>query len=482
MSPDKISRRATLKGATAVTVSASVTSTSVATQSMEQMVATDAADSNGPDLWTNSKLIEHTKAAKVLLNKDRAYQIMDKYGLDGLVAATPLNIYYLSSHSGIMQWMGRHFSTYAFFPRSENAEAALVVPAAMLYHLDYRPTWVPSVQVYTMPKHTEKGVEVAMNAVGDPEAVSKVSFWPVREGAVYNDRDKLLMAIFAEYNGKTNASALYALKKAITEGSAAKGRLGFDDPRVLPWLNDAGLTDLTGLDAMNIFKEIRMVKTENEIDLLRMAAQKNETALDYAIGQIKPGLALDDIELAHARKWSELEGHGKWLITNVNGLNSGVVASGDFMKIDCVGVYKGYHGDVGRTVMVGNPSDELMRRIEANTEVSRTIYETIRPGMSFAEAGKMFTELMHDWGVELAFASPHNVGLEHTDQPVNTGGETSENFDSTLTFEHGTVFTLDMPYNEIGWGTTHVEDMIAVRKDGFEALSSMDTSLRIRPA
>ena len=50
-----------------------------------------------------------------------------------------------------------------------------------------------------------------------------------------------------------------------------------------------------------------------------------------------------------------------------------------------------------------------------------------------------------------------------------------------LRFLENMVFTLDMPYHEFGWGTTHVEDMMIVRKDGCEAITSMDTDLRVKP-
>ena len=404
---------------------------------------------------------------------------MDKYGLDGLVASSSLNIYYLSSHSGIMQWMGRNFSTFAFFPRAEEAPAAIVLPAVMLYHLDYRPTWMPSIQAYTMPLRGENG-RVIFDAVGNPAANPKTSFWPVRDGET-DERDRLQLALFKAYEGKTSANALYGLKNALIEGAAANGTVGFEDPRVVPWMQNIGLHDLKGTDALNIFKEIRMVKTENEIDLLREAAKRNELALDYAIDQIEPGFPLEGIELAHARKWGELDGRGKWLIANIHGLNSGKVKAGDFMKLDSVGVYKGYHGDVGRTVMVGDPPDELLRRIEANTKCSKLVYDAIHPGMKSSEASAIFADLMKQEGIELGFGSAHNVGLEHTDQPWPTGVEDLNSYVQDFTFESGTVFTLDMPYNEVGWGTTHVEDMIAIRQNGYEALSSMDTSLRIRP-
>ena len=424
--------------------------------------------------------IDHFYSAKRLLNTERAYQSMDKYGLSGLVASTSLNIYYLSSHSGIMQWMGRPFSTFAFFPRDENAPPALILSAVMLYHLDYRPTWMPNVQTYTLPSRDESG-EVQFDDTGEPKATPKTSFWPIGPGP-YNARDDLQLAMAKAYEGKSSASPLYALKKAIEEGGAATGTVGFDDPRVVPWLQDIGLSKLKGRDALNIFKEIRMVKTDNEIDLLRQASQRNETALNYAIDQIKPGFPLEGIELAHARKWADLDGRGKWLIANIHGLNSGEVQAGDFMKLDSVGVYKGYHGDVGRTVMVGDPPGSLIKRIEADTKCSRVVYDAVKPGMKFSEASDMFRDLMLQEGIETGFGAPHNVGLEHTDQPVDLGDYPLGTFDQDLTFEAGTVYTLDMPYNEVGWGTTHVEDMIAVRENGYEALSSMDTSLIVRPA
>ncbi len=493
--PTNITRRDTLKGAVALGVAGIAAGAASPEAAAAKDAATAASTSNLQ--WQNPQLIAHTKSAKMLINKERAYQIMDKYGLNGLVASTRKNIYYISSHGGIMQWMGRHFTTYAFFPRREDAQAALIIPGAMLYHLDYRPTWVPSVIPYTAPKAVSReaaaaalagassnAVALPRNEHGEIEAIASPRGWQVRQGVEYDQRDRTLMALFAEYEGKTSASALQGLRRAIREGGAAKGKIGFDDPRVLNWLQADGLSSLKGVDAGDIFKEIRMVKTQNEIDLLREAASRNEAALDYAIAQIAPGYPLEEIELAHARKWGELQGRGRWLIANIHCLNSGVCAKGDFMKLDSVGVYKGYNGNVGRTVVIGQPTDELAKRIEANTKASKIVYAAIKPGMKFREASHMWVDLMRQEGVMTGFAGPHNVGIDHTDEPFPNGVLVPGGFDGNynFTFEDGTVFTLDMPYGEIGWGTTHVEDMIAIRKNGFEYLSSGDTSLRIRPA
>lgn len=436
-------------------------------------------DANVLQQWSNPDLVRHTKEAVRLVNLERAYAIMDRYDLSGLVASSAINIHYLSSHSGVTQWMGRPFTTFAFLPRSEDALPTLVMPRFTLYHLDFQPTWMPSVQGYSKPLQDEAG-EVIWNDDGSPAADQNSNIWPRRDSEL-NDRDRTLLALFAEYDGKLSATPIYALRQALIEGGASRGKVGFEDPRIGSWLQDAGLTDLETIDATNIFKEIRMVKTAPEIDLLRIAAQKNEAALDYAIEQIEPGIPLIEIEKAHARKWGELDGIGKWCVVNINGLNSGVVEAGDFMKLDSVGSYQGYHGDVGRTVVVGEPTEELSRRIEANTKCSRMVYDAIRPGMLFTEATAMFADLMQQEGF-VAVSSPHCVGLDHTDQPFYTVEPFQKSLGSEWTFEAGTVFTLDMPHNEIGWGTSHVEDMILVKDTGYEGLSSMDTSLRVRPA
>ncbi|MDZ7896335.1 MAG: aminopeptidase P family N-terminal domain-containing protein [Sphingobium sp.] len=59
----------------------------------------------------------------MLLNKDRAYAIMDREGLDGLIATSPINVYYLSEYWGALMRMRRTFYNYAFLPRDESGAA-----------------------------------------------------------------------------------------------------------------------------------------------------------------------------------------------------------------------------------------------------------------------------------------------------------------------------------------------------------------------
>lgn len=431
----------------------------------------------------------------MLLNRERANAVMDRHGLDGLVAAFKENIYYLSDYWGSMFLMSRNYTLYAFLPRDESKPAALIMPGTGVYHLEHVPTWMPSVSTYItrikpgqpMPPRDFEFTTETIDESGGDQVVTEASArgqaltpYPTREGADMAPRDRQLLARYAMHSDNPAISSTRALKAAIEAAGLAKGHIGFDDPRVLGWLNEVGLPDLTGCDALNIFKEIRMVKSPAEIALLRIAARMSENAINAVIDQIHVGMPLDDIGRIHAQSMLDQGGQSEWIIANIRGLATGVVEANEIMKLDSVGSYKQYRGDVGRTVICGEPTREMLDRNVAVTRALHIAYENIRPGKTFKEIVDLTLKAVHDEGFPgFVIAGPHSVGLEHTDHPVSVGAQMPGHH--PLVFEENMVFTLDMPYHEFGWGTSHVEDMMLVTKNGCEALSSMDTSLRVRP-
>ena len=60
----------------------------------------------------------------MLLNKVRAYTVMDKYGLYGLVGSTAINVYYLTDYWDLFSSGGWTFNSYAVLPRREDARPA----------------------------------------------------------------------------------------------------------------------------------------------------------------------------------------------------------------------------------------------------------------------------------------------------------------------------------------------------------------------
>ena len=435
----------------------------------------------------------------MLLNRPRALDVMQRHNLDGLVAAFPENIYYLSDYWGPMFLMSRNYTLYAVLPRDPDAPAALIMPGSGVYHLEHKPTWMPNVATYITrippraipPRDFEFSTEEideddGGTILGDrlvmPGSIKGMPLtpYPTRPGAAMAPRDRQLLDRYAMHRDGAETTAARALAAAIRTAGLDKARLGFDDMRVLGWLGAIGLEDLGGVDALNIFKEIRMVKSPDEIELLKRAGRMNETALDAVIDAIEPGLPLDAIGRIHAMSMAEQGGRSEWIIANIRGLATGEVEANELIKLDAVGSFREYRGDVGRSVFCGEPTDEMLYRFEAVGRALAIAYAAIRPGKTFKEIVDLTLKSVHEEGFPgFVIAGPHSVGLEHTDHPVSVGAEMPGHH--ALRFEENMVFTLDMPYHEFGWGTTHVEDMMIVRKDGCEPITSMQTGLRVKP-
>jgi Xaa-Pro dipeptidase len=431
----------------------------------------------------------------MLLNRERANQVMDRHGLDGLVAAFPENIYYLSDYWGPMFLMSRNYTLYALLPRDESAPASLIMPGTGVYHLEHKPTWMPNVATYITriapkaipPRDYEFSTEEIDEEESGDQIVTTADLadapltpYPTRPGAEMAPRDRQLLDRYAMHRGGAQATATRALAHAIEGAGLARGRIGFDDPRVLGWLGAIGLEELRGVDALNVFKEIRMVKSPDEIELLKIAGRMSETALNAVIDAIEPGLPLEAINRIHAMSMADQGGKSEWIIANIRGLATGDVEANELIKLDSVGSWKEYRGDVGRSVYCGEPTAEMLKRFDAVGRALAIAYENIRPGKTFKEIVDLTLKTVRDEGFPgFVIAGPHSVGLEHTDHPVSVGAQMPGHH--SLVFEENMVFTLDMPYHEFGWGTTHVEDMMIVREDGCEPITSMDTRLRVKP-
>jgi Xaa-Pro aminopeptidase len=431
----------------------------------------------------------------MLLNRARANLIMDKHGLDGLVAAFPENIYYLSDYWGSMFLMSRNYTIYALLPRDESRPAALIMPGTGVYHLEHTPTWMPNVATFITriaPKaipardyefSTEVIDDVIEDRVVSAESIADAPLtpYPTRAGAVMAPRDLQLQARYDRHRGGAETTATRALAGAIRTAGLASGRLGFDDPRVLGWLQAVGLEGLEGVDALNVFKEIRMVKSPAEIELLKIAGRMSETAINRVIDSMEVGMPLSELDRIHALAMAEQGGRSEWIIANIRGLATGNVEAGELIKLDSVGSWQQYRGDVGRSVFFGEPTDEMLARFRAVRRALEIAYGAIRPGKTFKEIVDLTLKAVRDEGFPgFVIAGPHSVGLEHTDHPVSVGPEMPGQHE--LRFEENMVFTLDMPYHEFGWGTSHVEDMMIVRADGCEAITSMNVDLRVKSA
>ncbi len=419
----------------------------------------------------------------MLLNRPRANAIMDREGLDGLVATSAVNIHYLSDYFGALMKMRRTFYNYAVLPRDETAPAALIITGVEHLRFVDRPdlSWMPSILPYVHPIYLDR--RDFDPEVEDPEHVEYGMRWPIRHDSL-SPRDVRYLAFMEEHRGQASVNATYALKKAIAQAGLSGGRLGSDDPRIGPWLHEIGLPHVQVSDATTLFREIRMVKTAPEIERLRAVARVNEEALEAVIASLHVGQPRTELERIYNVECARRGARGLFLTTGQGGTgtNLGTVLADHAITFDGFCEMNQYHGDLGRMAVVGTPSDELVRRVEAISVGCQTVLDMVKPGVTGADVTSAVIDAVRAAGFPgFFFATPHSIGLEHGDHMLPIG-PTLPGGNGPFVFEENMVFSLDMPYYEVGWGNLHMEDQLLVTATGIEPLTSCNTSLRIIPA
>jgi Xaa-Pro dipeptidase len=419
----------------------------------------------------------------MLLNKERAYAVMDREGLDGLIAVSPINVYYLSDYWGTLMRMRRSFYNYALLPRDPAAPAAVVVTGVEHLRFFHKPdsTWMPNVQSYVHPVYCDR--RDFDPDVEDPEHGEEGMQWPIKPDT-RSPRDEEYLKFMEGNRGNASVNALYALKKAVQEAGLEGGRLGSDDPRVGPWLNEIGLPQLRVVEATTIFRDIRMVKTPEEIAIMREVATMNEAALEAVIDQIRVGMPRTELERIYNIEIAKRGGRGIYLATGQSGTNAnlGTILENEPLTFDGLCELRNYHGDLGRIAVCGTPRADVVERVKALEVGCQTVLDVVKPGITGREVSDAVIKAVRAAGFPgFFFATPHSIGLEHSDHRIPIG-PTLPGGNGEFVFEENMIFSLDMPYYEIGWGNLHTEDQILVTANGVEPLTNCDTSLRIRPA
>ncbi|HEY0637426.1 MAG TPA: Xaa-Pro peptidase family protein [Pseudonocardiaceae bacterium] len=262
---------------------------------------------------------------------------------------------------------------------------------------------------------------------------------------------------------------------------AGVGRLGFESHKVTV----DGRTALEGTAprvafarAPGLVEALRVVKDEAEIDALRRACAAADAALAALIeaGGLRPGRT----ELEVAR---DLEGrmrdHGaagpSFESIVASGANSAVphhrptdkeLAAGDFVKLDFGALVDGYHSDMTRTLVLGEPADwqrEVYELVAASQAAGRA---ALAPGADVRDVDAAARRVIEDAGrgEEFLHGLGHGVGLEIHEAPaLSRLGDGKLSVGMAVTVEPGVYLA--------GRGGVRIEDTLVVRDTEPELLT-----------
>jgi Xaa-Pro aminopeptidase len=408
---------------------------------------------------------------KLLVNKPRAYAVLEEMKLDGLIALNPVNVYYLSNTVPIMTRFLTDIPALATFARDPKEPSFLITSSAQGWDLVNGYREVPEFIAVTGVRNWQDYVDAGPAQMKiEPQAA--VAGYAIKKGAALLPREQRWADI--QHASVTSAapSPAWGLVKALKQSGLEHGRIGVDDMRIKLMLDEIGFTSVTCVPASNTFRKIRVIKSEPELALMRVAGANNALAAMNTIKSIRGGMRFVEIERRFQEECAAL---GSAMTSFVAGMSSGLfpdglVVPGKPFLVDGVSQFRQYNGDFGRTVCVGDPPKDVLARARANKIGRDEVFAAIKPGLRFSDLHRIALEAEVKAGMprEIIIASAHSVGLEHGDHPTRLDYPYAPPIDTVL--EENMVLTMDLPYMEVGWGAGHHEDLIRVTKTGYEPM------------
>jgi Xaa-Pro aminopeptidase len=264
--------------------------------------------------------------------------------------------------------------------------------------------------------------------------------------------------------------AVRALRCVLDESGG--GAVGVDD------MVRAALVggDRATVPAMPHLRRIRMIKSQHEVGLMRFAAKNNADAARIAIESVGVGSSYEALRNAFFAETGRRGGKPVFMSTDSMTFRqrSGIITEGRAFSIDAVGAYAGYHGDYGRTVVVGEPEPALRRALDAAILCNDAVSKALRPGLHYSDIVRVGQEAVRGAGYDIPTpSSPHSVGLWHTDEAFKGDALTFAKDD--LLIEENMILSIDCPMLQTDMGgSVHMEDLWLVTPNGCEVLN--DTS------
>lgn len=419
----------------------------------------------------------------MLVNKERMLKKMEEFKLDAVIATHPENVSYMSDLQSQLSYMYRFLNveSFALLPRRSDIAPAMIISRGDAAWAARYPSWMP--EVYTF---------------GNPHYV-------VHSEETLSDGEKKFRQIIDDRN-KHAESAGEVIVKALKQKGLDKGKIGLDEKNLYPATKERILKECpqaTFLDAFELIRWTRMVKTPEELERIKVVGLGNERSVQSVLNRLAVGVSEEELA-QHFLDCTAKEGAIFEFWNTASGTQSAMtimgnahhypraqykLRKGDMFRYDGGGIYNRYHSDAGGCAVVGTPTAKhkaTYRGIEAGMERA---LELLRPGVIPSKLFEEVTKAVEKAGIKdyskYATFCGHGIGIEARDYPIFTkpmkatspflpGGT----YD--LPVEEGAVISIEVPYSELGLGGFQVEYALLVKKDGSEKLYPHTRELVVR--
>lgn len=380
---------------------------------------------------------------------ERLDALLARLGVAGVVATSAANVAYLTGFRSLSREVYPETETFAVYAKSGTA---LVIPT----------------------------IDAPAFAAGDASADHVACYGRFYvDLAARADAAARRAAELAASPAATPAAALATVVRALGLTRAGVGLDGGALTEASARAITEGLGDVTLRPATEALAEARVVKGPYEIDCLQQALRVAEESIHEVLGELKPGTtgreAADLYERAVVRRGARpsatIVAFGPDAALPAAFPGERALRPGDLIRFDLGCVFKGYHADVARTAVLGEPTPRQQRLYDAVDAGVEAALAAIRPGMAAGAVFEAAIAAVRGAGIPdfRRHHVGHGIGLEPRERPwLTTGGPD---------LEAGMVLRVETPYYELGAAGVHVKETVLVNRGGAAVMNRSNRGL-----
>jgi Xaa-Pro aminopeptidase len=415
----------------------------------------------------------------MLYNEARAQELLRTYGVDAIVAASRIGVDYVTGHRSTFEstFLGYHIAPgghgrlvhRSFGVAPASGERILVVSAP--------------IAATTVP-----------DGDGGLEPYGGGGFDPAAAEAMVDEEFRGLARQLAR--GSSDVDHLGALAAALRRSVPAGGRVAIEADGLLP----GELETLRGLvpelevgDGSVLLRLIRMVKTDDEIERSRRAAEIAEVALQASIDVAAEGVTLAEMAQvfrAHAAaEGADLEhyaidpfGLG---IATISGYR---VRPRDILLLDVGCLYRSVISDTCVTLALAPLEGEAAERYGLVRDALEAGAAAMAVGTKVGDVHRAMRAVVDGTLAETSAPQGHGLGLEPKELPFIAADrglrlkDDCVDLDANQTLEPDMVLNLEVPLDVPGQYAVHVERTFVLDGDGLRGITPQERGSEVIPA
>lgn len=245
----------------------------------------------------------------------------------------------------------------------------------------------------------------------------------------------------------------------------------------------AALPGVEFVAADKSLEEIRGIKTEAEIEVIRYAYKIADLGMQAAIDAIRPGVTEREVaaEAEYAMRKAGCEGYGiDPMVASAENTDHIIarttfrtIQEGDVVCVTLAPRYEGYHGACARTILVGEQDEKFMKALKASIKAQETCGANLIAGNVGSEVEQMGRDIMEKagFGKNFMYSGLHSVGVTEFEPPIL--GPSSK-----TVIQNNMVISVDIPLYEADIHGFRTESGYLIKDGKPEILTAIPYMIR----